>query len=461
MPDAIVPDANPDLRWPGHSAILEELGGSSAECVFGASSADALGVASARDLRPSARRWRELGLRTYSRRLEGYMTESRYVVVGSGMTAHAAAQGIRSMDPSGSITLLGEEPVGPYLRPPLTKGLWTGQEETSIWLPAVESVSVRTGVRVAAVERAARRVVLDGGETIGYERLLLATGGTPRRLPFGGDGVVYYRTVADFRRVRALPVGKNVAIIGGGFIGSELAASLATSGYHVTLVFPEEAVGARLFPRDLALHLSGYYTERGVVIRPGERATGLVAQGSGLTLQTDRTEIRADLVVAGLGIVPNDRLAAEAGLATDDGILVDETLRTSDPAVFAAGDVARFPNPAMGKPIRVEHEDNANTMGREAGRAMAGGDVAYRHLPFFYSDLFDLGYEAVGDLDPRLEVVVDWTEPYRNGIVYYLADGRVRGVLAWGVFGKMENARKLIADPGPYAPEALRGRIRA
>ncbi len=365
------------------------------------------------------------------------------------------------MDPSGSITLLGDEPEEPYVRPPLTKALWTGREEASIRLPAVEHVSVRTGVRVTAVDRAAKRVALDDGGTVGYERLLLATGGRPRRLPFGGDSIVYFRTVADFRRVRALPVGKHVAVVGGGFVGSEIAASLATAGYRVTLVFPDEGIGARRFPRDLAVHLNGYYAERGVEVRPGERVTGLGSQGSGFTLRTDRSEIRTDLVVAGIGIVPNDRLAAEAGLATTDGILVDEALRSSDPAVFAAGDVARFPNPALGEHIRVEHEDNANTMGREAGRAMAGAEVAYRHLPFFYSDLFDLGYEAAGVLDPRLEVVSDWKEPNRRGIIYYVADGRVRGVLAWGVFGQMEVARNLIAEPGPHDPETLRGRIPA
>ena len=389
------------------------------------------------------------------------MPDFTYVIVGGGMTGHAAAQGIRSVDANGSMVLLGEEPVGPYARPPLTKGLWTGQDEASIRLPAVPGVSVRTGARVVAIDRASRRVALDGGETVGYERLLLATGGTPRRLPFGGDGVVYYRTVADYRRVRALPVGKRVAVVGGGFIGSEIAASLSTAGYRVTLLFPEEGIGARLFPRDLATYLNRYYIQRGVDVRPGERLTGLEARGSGFTLRTDRDELEADLVVAGLGIVPNDGLAAEAGLAVDDGILVDEGLRTSDPAVFAAGDVARFPSPALGRRIRVEHEDNANSMGREAGRAMAGTDAAYRHLPFFYSDLFDLGYEAIGSLDPHLEVVADWKEPFRTGFVYYLADGRVRGVLAWGVFGRMDEARSLIMEPGPHVSGALRGRISA
>lgn len=389
------------------------------------------------------------------------MTEARYVVIGAGMTAHAAAQGIRSVDASGSILLVGDEPVGPYARPPLSKGLWTGQEEGSIWLPAVPGVVVRTGARAIAIDRGARRVVLEGGEAVGYQRLLLATGGTPRRLPSAPDGVVHFRTVADYRRVQALPVGRHVAVVGGGFIGSELAASLTTAGYRVTLVFPEEGIGARLFPRDLALHLNRAYAEREVDVRPGERVVDVAAGGPGLLVRTDRSEVRADLVVAGLGVVPNDRLAAEAGLAVDDGILVDASLRTSDPDVFAAGDVARFWNPALGRLVRVEHEDNANRMGWEAGRAMAGAQVAYLHLPFFYSDLFELGYEAVGALDPHLEVVADWQEPFRRGIVYYLEDGRVRGVLAWGVFGRMDAARALIAEPGPHAPAALRGRIPA
>src|SRR5512140_1899755 len=272
--------------------------------------------------------------------------------------------------------LIGEEPAGPYARPPLTKGLWTGQEEASIWLPPVPGATTRSGSRVVAVDRAGRRVTLAGGETVGYGRLLLATGGTPRRLPFGGDGVVYYRTLADYRRVRALPVGKHVVVVGGGFIGSEMAASLATAGYRVTMIFPEEAIGARAYPRDLALHLNGYFAERGVDVRAGEGVTGIAAEPGGVTVRTGRGALRADLVVAGLGLVPNDRLAAEAGLAVDDGIVVDERLRTSDPAVFAAGDVARFPSAALGTTRRVEHEDNANRMGFEAGRQMAGADGA-------------------------------------------------------------------------------------
>jgi NADPH-dependent 2,4-dienoyl-CoA reductase/sulfur reductase-like enzyme len=386
-------------------------------------------------------------------------SDFKYVLVGGGMTAHAAAQAIRAADPGGSIVMIGEEPVRPYVRPPLSKALWSGEQEGSIWLPPVDGLSLRTGARAVAIDRAARRVKLEDGESVGFERLLLATGGAPRRLPTAGDGIVYYRTVADYRRVAALPVGKHVAVVGGGFIGSEMAASLASAGYRVTLLFPEEGIGARLLPRELALHLNGYYAEREVEVRPRAGVAAVDPDGGGFRVRTDAEELRADLVVAGLGIVPNDGLAREAGLPVDDGVLVDERLRTSDPAIFAAGDVARFPSPHLGSRIRVEHEDNANRMGRAAGIAMAGGDEPYRHLPFFYSDLFDLGYEAVGALDARLQVVVDWKEPFRRGIVYYLAEGRVRGVLAWGAFGKMDEARALIAGPGPHAPEALRGRI--
>ncbi len=164
-------------------------------------------------------------------------------------------------------------------------------------------------------------------------------------------------------------------------------------------------------------------------------------------------------VVAGIGIVPNVELAQEAGLAVGDGIVVDSYLRTSHPDVYAAGDVASFPDALLGVRRRVEHEDNANTMGRAAGRAMAGAAVSYEHSPMFYSDLFDLGYEAVGELDTRLRTVVDWQEPYRKGVLYYLEEGRVRGVLLWNVWDRVDAARALIAEPGPFEPADLMGHI--
>ena len=170
-------------------------------------------------------------------------------------------------------------------------------------------------------------------------------------------------------------------------------------------------------------------------------------------------EIEADAVVAGLGIQPNMELAQQAGLTVGNGICVDSALRTSNPDIYAAGDAAEFFNPALGTRLRVEHEDNAYTMGETAGKSMAGQAVTYDHLPFFYSDLFELGYEAVGEVDSRLETLADWKEPYREGVVYYLREGRVRGVLLWNVWGQLEAARQLIAQSGPFRPEDLKGRL--
>jgi len=203
-----------------------------------------------------------------------------------------------------------------------------------------------------------------------------------------------------------------------------------------------------VFPADLSRFLVGYYREQGVDVRTGEGLAGLSQDTSKVVVKTTSGQsLPADLVVAGLGIQPNVELAEQAGVHVDNGIVVDELLRSSVPEIFAAGDVANFFNPALGTRLRVEHEDNANTMGAAAGRSMAGQGTPYTHLPFFYSDLFALGYEAVGELDPRLDVVSDWKEPFREGVVYYLKDGRVRGALLWGIFGKVDAARALIGKP--------------
>ena len=193
---------------------------------------------------------------------------------------------------------------------------------------------------------------------------------------------------------------------------------------------------------------------------PGSTITGLEKTAQGANVKTQgQGEFQVDGVVAGIGVTPNVELAQSAGLKVDNGIVVDEFLRTSDPDIYAAGDVANFSNPALGKRLRVEHEDNANTMGRAAGLSMAGKASPYHHLPFFYSDLFDLGYEAVGELDSRLETVADWKESHREGVVYYLHDGRVRGVLLWNVWGQVDAARELIAEPGPFRAADLKGRL--
>jgi NADPH-dependent 2,4-dienoyl-CoA reductase/sulfur reductase-like enzyme len=390
------------------------------------------------------------------------VTKYRYLIVGGGMTADAAVRGIRELDRDGSVGLVGDEADAPYARPPLSKGLWKGEPLENVWRKTAEvGVDLQLGRRVTALDLAGKTVVDDQGTVHGFDKLLLATGGTPRRLPFGGEEVVYFRTLGDYRRLReqARP-GTAFAVIGGGFIGSEIAAALAMNGCKVTMLFPDDVIGSRVFPGDLARFVTGYYRDKGVDVRSGEHVTGMARDGSRAIVQTKSgRDVVVDGVVAGIGIVPNTALASSAGLAVEDGIVVDEYLRTSRPDVFAAGDVARFHSRALGTTLRVEHEDNALTLGRAAGRAMAGDTSPYEHLPFFYSDLFELGYEAVGALDPRGEVMSDWKTPFREGVVYFLSGGRVRGVLLWNTWGQVDAARALIAEPGPFLPADLAGRL--
>jgi NADPH-dependent 2,4-dienoyl-CoA reductase/sulfur reductase-like enzyme len=397
------------------------------------------------------------------------MPNYTYLLVGGGMTAAAAVQGIREVDPSGSIGLISAEGHAPYDRPPLSKGLWKGKPLESIWRHTEsQGVTLHLGRTVRHLDPQNKRVTDDQGTVSGYSKLLLATGGTPRHLPFGDEQIIYFRTVDDYERLRALTrTGQHFAVIGGGFIGSEVAAALAMNGKRVVMAFPEAGVGSRMFPLDLAQFLNDFYRQKGVEVLPGQRVDGLETRGGRAVLKVrnqqgqGEREVVADSVVAGIGIQPNVELARSAGLEVEDGIRVDASLRTSHPDIYAAGDVANFYNPAVDKRLRVEHEDNANTMGRLAGQAMAGRTVTYDHLPFFYSDLFELGYEAVGEVDSRLETMADWKEPYREGVVYYLRDGRVRGALLWNVWEQVEAARRLIAEPGPFRPESLKGRLPA
>jgi NADPH-dependent 2,4-dienoyl-CoA reductase/sulfur reductase-like enzyme len=388
------------------------------------------------------------------------VADYRYLIVGGGMTGHAACKGIREHDEEGSIGLFGEEPYEPYARPPLTKGLWKGKPEDSIWrgTPALR-VDLHPGGAIAALDLEARTATDASGETHSYERLLLATGGTPRRVPEWDEGVVYYRTLDHYRKLRPLAhEGTRAAVIGGGFIGSELSAALDMNGCDVTIVFPDAGIGAKVFPRELAEFVNGYYRDKGVEVLAGEKVSGVVRDGDTFRVETEggRT-IEADVVVAGLGIVPRTDLAEASGIAVDDGILVDEHGRVEGrDDVYAAGDVARFPAPALGGTRRVEHENHANTHGSYVGENMAGADKPYDYLPYFYSDLFELGYEAVGDVDSRLEAVAEWAEPNRKGVVCYVEEGKPRGFLLWDVWDKVDAARALVVAGEPVDRAAIR-----
>src|SRR5690348_8362913 len=294
------------------------------------------------------------------------MTNYEYLIIGGGMTAAAAVDGIREIDSKGEIALISMERDAPYDRPPLTKGLWKGKPLDSIWRKTKElGVELHLGRIIRSLDVQGKRATDDEGLDYTYDRLLLATGGIPRQLPFGLEQIIYYRTLQDYERLRALAEkGRKFAVIGGGFIGAEIAAALTMIGKQVTMIFPDDAIGAHIFPRDLALFLNDFYREKGVELWPGESAADLQAHGDLRTVETKSgRKTVVDGVIAGIGIQPNVELAQMAGLRLDNGIVVDEFLRTSNPDIYAAGDVAAFYNPALGKRMRVEHEDNANTMG--------------------------------------------------------------------------------------------------
>lgn len=385
-----------------------------------------------------------------------------HLIVGGGMTADAAVAGIHQVDPGASIGLFSIENHPPYNRPPLSKGLWKGKPLEKIYRQASrEGVDLHLGRKIQAIDPGNHQATDDLGEVFTYEKLLLATGGNPRRLPFAGDQVIYFRNLDDFFRLQQLVErGGRFGVIGGGFIGSEIAAILASKGQPVTMLFPEDNIAARLFPSDLARFVTDYYRQHSVEVLTGEMVNGIENNGSEMVIQTrSNKEIRVDTIIAGLGIKPDITLAEATGIKVADGIVVDRYLHTDKPDIYAAGDVAYFHNQFLDQWMRVEHEDNALSMGRIAGRNMTGELASYDHLPMFYSDLFDLGYEAVGELDPNLETFTDWQEQYQKGVVYYLNRGQVRGVLLWNVWDQVEAARSLITAPGPFKPADLIGRI--
>jgi 3-phenylpropionate/trans-cinnamate dioxygenase ferredoxin reductase component len=395
------------------------------------------------------------------------MAKYDYLIIGGGMTAAYAVQGIREVDPNGMIGIIGAEPHRPYNRPPLSKKLWAGKSEDILWpnLPS-DHLDLILDCHVKQIDPQNKQVQDEAGRAYDYGKLLIANGGSPRRLPFLPAETCYYRTLDDYRTVRSwMGKGARIGIIGGGFIGSEIAASLAENGEKVVMVFPEDQMGERIYPADLRQYLMDYYREKGVEIHPGFQLQNVDRQGNSFMLGSkDGKSIPVDHIIAGIGIRPNIELAQAAGIKISEpgeggGILVDPYLRTSLTDIYAAGDIASFYSPALEKTTRVEHADNAKTMGRYAGLNMAGRETPYDHLPFFYSDMFDLGYEAVGELDPRSQVVSDWIEPYRQGVVYYLKENKVRGVLLWNTWDQVDAARAMIAEGQTYTPETIQGRL--
>lgn len=393
-----------------------------------------------------------------------------YVIVGAGLAGASAVEGIRDIDRDGSILLIGSEKHLPYHRPPLTKKLWFGQKQVEDIFVHDAAFYSDNGVDVVLDSQvvdvdAKQKMVEDSNANIyPYESLLLATGGTPKRLQIAGgdmEGVCYYRTLDSYLATRSDASDRSSAlVIGGGYIGSEIAAALNANEVNVTMVFPEFWLTSRVFPEGLGREITRQYEERGITIHANDVPVSVVyASGTFTTTTREGRVVQSDIVIAGIGISPSTELAESAGLKVDDGIVVDEFLCTSNPDIYAAGDNARFPYAALGENRRIEHWDHALNSGRQAGRNMAGANEPYTYMPYFFSDLFDFGYEAVGDVNPELDVIEDWQKEYDTGVIYFLKDSKVRGAMMCNVWDKVPAARELIIGGQQVTADELRGAI--
>ena len=361
-----------------------------------------------------------------------------YVIVGASLAGAKAAETLREEGFDGSIVLIGEENDRPYERPPLSKGYLLGNDEReSIFVHpegwyGENNVELRLGATATSIDRSGRSVGLAGGGSVPYGKLLITTGASPRRLNLPGgdlDGVLYLRSVQDSERLAAaLKGGGSVVIAGAGWIGLETAAAARHYGCEVTVVEPERGALLRSVGPELGEVFADLHRSHGVTFRFGEGLSEITGSGRVAAAVTSAgTELPADVVVIGIGAVPNAAIAAEAGLEVDNGIVTDEALRSSDPDIFAAGDVANSFNSLLGRRIRVEHWGNALTGGPVAARSMMGQDVSFDLVPYFYSDQYDLGMEAAGLPEPGSydEIIYRGDKESLEFIAFWLSDGAV------------------------------------
>ena len=394
-----------------------------------------------------------------------------HVIIGGGIAADAAARAIRETDEDASIAILSADPHAPVYRPALSKDLWTGEDpdpdSQDLGTAEATGAELFTSTLVTELLPSSHTVVTARGERIRYRTALLATGSVPRRLPGVEDErVAYLRTVGDYRHLRTLAAdGARIAVVGGGYIGTEVAAALTRTGAAATLAHSGARILEHMFPASITSPLEEVFAGEGVELVDGFRLEGVDA-GETLTLRgEDGRTLTADAVVLGLGALPDTFLAAEAGIETDrDLVIVDPRLRTSVPDVFAAGDVVLYDDALLGQ-RHVEHVDHAEASGALAGANMARPEQEqeeYSHTPLFFSDLFDDGYEAVGRLDSSLEMREVWDEEGGAAVVHYLEDGLVEGVLLWNTWDSVPAARELIAESqaGDLYIDSLESRIR-
>jgi 3-phenylpropionate/trans-cinnamate dioxygenase ferredoxin reductase component len=396
--------------------------------------------------------------------------DASYLIVGASLAGAKAAETLRAEGYDGPLVLLGTEQELPYERPPLSKAYLQGKaDRESIFVHAREwyadaGIDLRLGVTVTGIDRAAHEVTLADDSRAGYGRLLLTTGSSPRQLSVPGSdfgGVLYLRTVGDSEEIRKeLRQSSRVVVIGAGWIGLEAAAAAREAGVAVTILEVADLPLLRVLGREVAQVFADLHRDHDVDLRFGAgvvEITGADGRVNGVRLD-DGSHVAAEMVIVGIGITPNVQLAEAAGLAVDNGVTVDAGLRSADPDIFAAGDVASAFHPLIGKHIRVEHWANALNQPQAAARAMLGQQVSYDRVPYFFSDQYDLGMEYSGYVEPDgyQDVVFRGDVPGREFVAFWLAgDGRVLAGMNVNVWDVNEAIQDLVRGQRPVDPARL------
>lgn len=393
------------------------------------------------------------------------MHSYKYIILGGGMAGANAAMEIRKRDREGTLLIVTQEADKPYHRPPLSKEFWTepNYPKESIYYNIAndDSIDILTQTTIKRINADQRTVENESGEVYQYEKLLYAPGGTPKWIDGpNSERILALRTLDDYRNLRRL-VGKGskVIIVGGGWVGAELAAGLKVNEIDVTLVFPNDILNEKRLPRMLAKKFHQRFVDIGISLINNARADNYSVEGDQVLLKLkDGTTLTADILVLGIGIKPNLALAEEAGLEVGNGVIADKYLQTSNKNIYTAGDVLNYPDIIIGR-NRFEHEDLAEHSGRIAGRNMTGAGEAYKHgAPLSYTDVLDISIEGVGEMSRNRddEIIEEVDDGY---IVYYLSKGQPSGILTYNVKIDMEKAREILVNP-PKSPENLVGMLK-
>ncbi|MCI2418995.1 FAD-dependent oxidoreductase [Saccharopolyspora sp. K220] len=392
-----------------------------------------------------------------------------FVIVGAGMAGAKGAQALRDLGFDGRIALLGDEPHRPYERPPLSKGYLMGNAEFDSAYVHDESwyldnrVDLQLEVSVRRIDRALRQVELSDNSRLDFDKLLLATGASPRSLPIPGinaEGVLHLRRVEDCDRIKqTLADIEQLVVVGAGWIGLEVTAAAREAGVAVTVVETTELPLLRVLGPEVAEVFAALHRDHGVDFRFGSRVSEIVTSNGKATAVRlrDGTELPAEAVLIAVGVDPEVALAREAGLRVENGVLVDASLRTGDPNIVAAGDVANAFHPLLGKPIRVEHWANALNQPTTAAAAMLGRDSKYAELPYFFTDQYDLGMEYLGHVEPGGydQVVFRGDVAAREFIAFWLSEGRVLAGMNVNIWDVTDQIKTLITSGTTVDPMIL------